>query len=98
MCIGKLLHRLLCLIFVNKSLYVKFAPTLKWILLSSFWGNVLLGGELQIDSKQFKFEINFGSALYVKSGSMPFNDKSKNQWKYFSHTFFFFLFICLTMI
>ena len=34
------------------------------------WGNVLLGGKLQIGAKNSNFEI-FESALYMKSVSMP---------------------------
>ena len=34
------------------------------------WGNVLLGGKLQICAKNSNFEI-FVSALYMKSVSMP---------------------------
>ena len=34
------------------------------------WGNVLLGGRLQIGAKNSNFEI-FESALYIKSVSMP---------------------------
>ena len=34
------------------------------------WGNVLLGGKLQIGAKKSNFEI-FESALYMKSVSMP---------------------------
>ena len=36
------------------------------------WGNVLLGGKLQIGAKNSNFEI-FESALYMKSVSMPLN-------------------------
>ena len=34
------------------------------------WGNVFLGGKLQIGAKNSNFEI-FESALYMKSVSMP---------------------------
>ena len=34
------------------------------------WGNVLLGGKLEIDVKNSNFDI-FNSALYMKSVSMP---------------------------
>ena len=34
------------------------------------WGNVLLGGKLQIGAKNSNFDI-FESALYMKSVSMP---------------------------
>ena len=34
------------------------------------WGNILLGGDLQINAKSSNFEI-FESALSMKSGSMP---------------------------
>ena len=34
------------------------------------WGNVLLGGKLQIGAKNSNFEI-FETALYMKSVSMP---------------------------
>ena len=34
------------------------------------WGNVLLGGKLQIGAKNSNFEF-FESALYMKSVSMP---------------------------
>ena len=34
------------------------------------WGNVLLGGKLQIGAKNSNFEIS-ESALYMKSVSMP---------------------------
>ena len=34
------------------------------------WGNVFIGGKLQIDAKNSNFEI-FESALYLKSVSMP---------------------------
>ena len=34
------------------------------------WGNIPLGGELQTDAKESKFEI-FESTLYIKSVSMP---------------------------
>ena len=43
------------------------------------WGNVLLGGKLQIGAKNSNFEI-FESALYMKSVSMPL--------KYDVHVFF----------
>ena len=36
------------------------------------WGNVVLGGKLQIGAKNSNFEI-FESALYMKSVSMPLN-------------------------
>ena len=36
----------------------------------SLWGNVLLGGELQVDKKKLQFQ-NFESAHFMKSGSMP---------------------------
>ena len=36
------------------------------------WGNVLLGGKLQIGAKNSNFEI-FESTLYMKSVSMPLN-------------------------
>ena len=38
------------------------------------WGNVLLGGRLQIGAKNSNFEI-FESALYMKSVSMPLTMK-----------------------
>ena len=34
------------------------------------WGNVFLGGNLQIEAKNSNFEI-FENALYMKSVSMP---------------------------
>ena len=34
------------------------------------WGNVFIGGKLQIDAKNSNFEI-FESTLYMKSVSMP---------------------------
>ena len=34
------------------------------------WGNVLLGGKLQMDAKNSNFET-FESTLYMKSVSMP---------------------------
>ena len=37
------------------------------------WGNVLIGGKLQIDVTNSNFEI-FESALYMKSVSMPLKD------------------------
>ena len=37
------------------------------------WGNVLLGGKLQIGAKNSNFEI-FESALYMKSVSMPLKE------------------------
>ena len=36
------------------------------------WGNVFIGGKLQIDATNSNFEI-FESALYMKSVSMPLN-------------------------
>ena len=39
------------------------------------WGNVLLGGKLQIGAKNSNFEI-FESALYMKSVSMPLRQLS----------------------
>ena len=42
------------------------------------WGNVLLGGKLQIGVKSSNFEI-FESALYMKSVSMPL---SRNEMWY----------------
>ena len=47
---------------------MKIAYLHKWFLLNSFWGNVLLGGELQIDAKM---ESNFD--FFEKSGSVPLN-------------------------
>ena len=48
------------------------------------WGNVLLGGKLQIGAKNSNFEI-FESALYMKSVSMPLtyyrNAKKKKKKK-----------------
>ena len=38
------------------------------------WGNVLLGGKLQIDAKNSNFEI-FESALDMKSVSMPLSEQ-----------------------
>ena len=45
------------------------------------WGNVLLGGKLQIGAKNSNFEI-FESALYMKSVSMPLmkNERSDYIW------------------
>ena len=40
------------------------------------WGNVLLGGDLQIDAKNTNFEIS-ERALYMKSRSMPLTDYNK---------------------
>ena len=47
------------------------------------WGNVLLGGKLQIGAKNSNFET-FESALYMKSVSMPLKSKLKmfNQMKF----------------
>ena len=39
------------------------------------WGNVLLGGTLQIGAKNSNFEI-FESALYMKSVSMPLSQET----------------------
>ena len=61
------------LILVNENLCKNcFYFTLKCFLLNFFLGNVLLGGELQIDVKNSNLEI-FESALYMKSGNMPLN-------------------------
>ena len=65
-------HRLLC--WINPC-----QPEFMWKLLlfhtemisaKFLLGNVLLGGELQIDKKNSNFEI-VESVLYIKSGSMP---------------------------
>ena len=42
------------------------------------WGNVLLGGKLQIGAKNSNFEI-FESALYMKSVSMPLMSQSNKK-------------------
>ena len=42
------------------------------------WGNVLLGGKLQIGAKNSNFEI-FESALYMKSVSMPLRGDFKTH-------------------
>ena len=55
------------------------------------WGNVLLGGKLQIGAKNSNFEI-FESALYMKSVSMPLRpNKTLKLLTYFSpwHLWFF---------
>ena len=74
LCMFQCSHRLLCWI---KSCRQDFL----WELLSyhtklfqpnSFWGNVLLRGELQKDARNLNFE-NWESALYSKSGNMPLN-------------------------
>ena len=49
--------------------------TLKWFLLFFPLGNVLFGGELQIDAINSNFEI-FESALYMKSGRMHLKEPS----------------------
>ena len=41
------------------------------------WGNVLLGGKLQINAKKSNFK-NFESALYTKSVSVPLIEKSSS--------------------
>ena len=47
----------------------------------SLWGNVLLGGKLQRDAKNSKFEF-FERALYMKSMSMPLSRlKNRSQQK-----------------
>ena len=43
---------------------------LEMIYAQFIWGNVILREELQTDVKNSNFE-NFGSALYLKSVSMP---------------------------
>ena len=42
------------------------------------WGNVLLGGKLQIGAKNSNFEI-FESALYMKSVSMPLTNRAETK-------------------
>ena len=56
------------------------------------WGNVPLGGKLQIDVKNSNFQI-FESTLYMKSVNMPLNDQVKQsllcphqQYHYFTKT------------
>ena len=59
------------LIYSSMRIYVKIAHISRW---NDFCliplGNVFLGGEVQIDAKNWNFDI-FESALCIKSGSMP---------------------------
>ena len=60
-------HRLLC--WRNSRVNCAYF-TLNWFQPNSFWGIVLLGGELRKYAKNSNFE-NFESALYSTSVSMP---------------------------
>ena len=61
------------------------------------WGNVLLGGKLQIGAKNSNFEI-FESALYMKSVRMPLTNFNKNGCQTMSRNFLVVLYLHLAKL
>ena len=74
LCMFQCSHRLLCWIKSRRQdfLWKLLSYHTKLFQPNSFWGNVLLRGELQKDARNLNFE-NWESALYSKSGNMPLN-------------------------
>ena len=71
MCIGTAPQTTLLNKFSNTRILAKMALIHKEMISAKcLWGNVFLGGKLQMDAKNSNSD-NFESALYMKSVSMP---------------------------